>query len=267
MTINRIEGTTKNATRIGHIIPNVLLEPKDAGVVAKVYRLVSEIGEPGKPNSLAAAGNYFDLLVKTPQGWLYKEKWYFGNHRIPDEARRLVAPGASVAPSRFKSPIGQSAWTRQPHAMLSPEDYAQIQQLYARSAPPSTAQTTTAALTQSCSRPTAARRMRTEGDSWTRPAGGPGARSGAGGAKGPTNVQTFLFAMTATPSPGGANGNAYVTKVTFGRPGEPLTMNDGGQFHDALVKTAEGWKFKTRKFVRAVPGATTPPPPSATARR
>jgi len=49
------------------------------------------------------------------------------------------------------------------------------------------------------------------------------------------------------PAEGGANGMAYVALVTF-EAGKPPAVTGGGWYHDTLVKTAEGWKFKMREF-------------------
>jgi hypothetical protein len=86
----------------------------------------------------------------------------------------------------------------------------------------------------------------------------------------PTNVRHFVYNVWAEPAPGGATGKAYVVMATVSAAGQPAKVLNGGQFHDELVKTADGWRFKTRRFVRAQPGGggrgAQPPQPAAQGR-
>ena len=43
-------------------------------------------------------------------------------------------------------------------------------------------------------------------------------------------------------------------------PGTPIAMTNGGQYWDDLVKTPDGWRFKSRTHSRA-PNGTKPAPP------
>ncbi|MGE0393905.1 MAG: nuclear transport factor 2 family protein [Vicinamibacterales bacterium] len=62
------------------------------------------------------------------------------------------------------------------------------------------------------------------------------------------------------PSEEGATGMAYVALVTF-EAGKPPAVTGGGWYHDTLVRTAEGWRFKKRDyqpFPLPVPAAPAP---------
>jgi len=88
-----LQGTSKDPSRVGHILTNFMMVPVAEGVLTKVYRMSGAIGANGQPNSISPGGIYFDLLVKTPAGWRFKEKWYITqNTPVPEGARRFISP-------------------------------------------------------------------------------------------------------------------------------------------------------------------------------
>ncbi len=70
----------------------------------------------------------------------------------------------------------------------------------------------------------------------------------------PTNI---LIEPTAE----GAKGTQYLTLMNF-QDGKAPSVTSGGVYRDTIVKTAEGWRFKTRE----VTWFSTPPAPSTSAR-
>lgn len=64
--------------------------------------------------------------------------------------------------------------------------------------------------------------------------------------------------LVITPTPEGATGKSYLLAVGFGDPTAkdsaraPVVAYAWGQYHDVYVKTASGWRFKSR--VHAWPG-------------
>jgi hypothetical protein len=66
--------------------------------------------------------------------------------------------------------------------------------------------------------------------------------------KGPTNVRHVVASTTIEPSAEGATGTAYVLLVTIGESGKASTLTGGGIYRDTFVKTAEGWRIKTRTY-------------------
>jgi hypothetical protein len=97
-----LKGTTKDERRIGHIITNVMLTPVANGVVVKAYRMTGNVGPNGA--GLNPGGIYFDFLVKTPQGWRYKEKFYMGNGAAPPEFGKKYIVIPDVVKPEFGSP-------------------------------------------------------------------------------------------------------------------------------------------------------------------
>jgi SnoaL-like domain len=61
--------------------------------------------------------------------------------------------------------------------------------------------------------------------------------------------------LVITPAPGGATGKSYLLTVTIGDPtnkdtaNQPTRAYEWGRYDDFYVKTANGWRFKTRTHV------------------
>ena len=72
------------------------------------------------------------------------------------------------------------------------------------------------------------------------------------------SVSHIVANLVITPSPEGATGKSYLLVVGFGDPTAkeaakaPVVAYAWGQYHDVYVKTASGWRFKSR--VHAWPG-------------
>jgi hypothetical protein len=83
-SLDMTPGTNKPPVSVGHILTNFLFTPTAEGLVGKAMRITNT----GVPN-----GIYFDLLVKTPDGWRYKEKYFIGaNLPVPEGAERFITP-------------------------------------------------------------------------------------------------------------------------------------------------------------------------------
>jgi SnoaL-like domain len=61
--------------------------------------------------------------------------------------------------------------------------------------------------------------------------------------------------LVIMPAPGGATGKSYLLTVTIGDPtnkdtaNQPTRAYEWGRYDDFYVKTAKGWRFKTRTHV------------------
>jgi len=69
--------------------------------------------------------------------------------------------------------------------------------------------------------------------------------------KGPTTIHHFTSNMLIEASPEGATGSIYLLLANIGDNGQPSTVTGGGVYHDNLVRTAEGWRFKKRTYFAA----------------
>jgi hypothetical protein len=60
------------------------------------------------------------------------------------------------------------------------------------------------------------------------------------------------------PTPEGARGTAYMVQVERRDAANPITVTLFGVYHDTFVKTADGWKFKSRVLRQDGPDAPLP---------
>lgn len=70
-----------------------------------------------------------------------------------------------------------------------------------------------------------------------------------GGRRGPTNVRNLSSFPIIKPSPEGATGIQYAQAINFGENRQPTELDHFGHYEDVYVKTADGWRFKSRTFV------------------
>jgi hypothetical protein len=248
-------GAAKNPLAIQHILTDVVVDPVAEGAVARVYRLNATIGNDGVAN-LAPGGVYNVLLVRTADGWRFKENWFAGaGAPLQDGAKRFMP--AAGAPAVAAPPRGTS-----PAITVTAEDDAAIRQLYAR---------VSQAMDSGAENGAALSRLFTNDgvllDTWTSKVYTGTeqitafARTSAGSPKGPTSLNQFIWTVKVESSPQGATSKAYVMAGNPPDAGRPLTMTNAGQYWDDLVKTADGWRIKKRVFYRVSQVA----PPAQTA--
>ena len=77
------------------------------------------------------------------------------------------------------------------------------------------------------------------------------------------SVSHLILSLVITPTPDGATGNSYMIELG-GR--DPNRITRMGNYEDVYVKTANGWRFKTRTHSRA-PNGTKPAPAETPAAR
>ena len=70
------------------------------------------------------------------------------------------------------------------------------------------------------------------------------------------SVTHMILSLVVTPAVGGATGNSYMVELG-GR--DPNRITRMGNYEDVYVKTADGWRFRTRTHSRA-PNGTLPAP-------
>jgi uncharacterized protein (TIGR02246 family) len=250
-------GTVKNPLAIQHILTDVALEPVSEGAVATVYRLNATIGNDGRA-SLAPGGTYNILLARTAEGWRFKENWYMNAGTVPPEGAQRFMPKASMTAS---APASRGSV---PPLTVPAEDDAAIRQLYARFS---------LAIDSGGENGMALARLFTPDgifqDTWSSKVYAGTDQLAAVGrgtspnSKGLTNMNHYIWTVKIEASPSGATGKAYAMTGMLQEPGKPITMTNGGQLWDDLVKTADGWRFKKRTFYRT---SQTPPPTQSASR-
>lgn len=66
----------------------------------------------------------------------------------------------------------------------------------------------------------------------------------------------FATNIRIEPAPEGAHGSAYFFNVPTPEANKPAAITGTGTYDDVIVKTAEGWRFKQRRFyTNALPPA------------
>jgi hypothetical protein len=81
-----------------------------------------------------------------------------------------------------------------------------------------------------------------------------------GGRRGPWNVRNLSSAAIIRPSPEGATGIQYAQAINFGENRQPTELDHFGHYEDVYIRTADGWRFKSRTFI-GESGALRPPAP------
>jgi hypothetical protein len=89
------------------------------------------------------------------------------------------------------------------------------------------------------------------------------ARLARGGRRGPANVRNLASSPIIKPSPEGATGIQYAQAINFGQYRQPSELDHFGHYEDVYVKTADGWRFKSRTFVNESGSLHAPPTQSS----
>jgi hypothetical protein len=85
-----------------------------------------------------------------------------------------------------------------------------------------------------------------------------------GGRRGPLFVSHYVTNVVIEPTPQGAVGRTYVAIFDIGNGGNGAKsrLDHGGLYNDVYVKTAAGWRFKSRTYYESKSGDPVKPPPS-----
>jgi hypothetical protein len=257
----------KPALGVSHFIMNHVIEPAAGGATGKAYVVLVNIGEGGKPGGewSNTGGHYEDVYVKTAQGWKFKRREY-----IPMKSERR-APGTPSA-AAAKAPAGTGA--PKPAAAqaktLTAQDYIDIRalaNLYAYGLD-SGAENGTGSVYAN---------VFAEDAEFHGPPATPGGppfnavgreelRKFAIPGRGTAYVRHFMTNHLIEPSPEGARGKVYLLVIDIGREDKPTSVNMGGHYEDIYVKTAEGWRIKSRNFFRSKSAQTVAAEAAGTAR-
>ena len=77
---------------------------------------------------------------------------------------------------------------------------------------------------------------------------------------GPLFTRHYLTNVIIYPTPEGARGNQYLVAIDVSEGGKPSGVVHGGRYDDVYVKTAQGWRFRSRQYH---PSQIGEPPPTA----
>jgi len=85
-------------------------------------------------------------------------------------------------------------------------------------------------------------------------------------ARGPQAAWHFIINHVIEPTADGAKGKEYLVHLQYGDGDKPNVVWNGGHYEDTYVKTPEGWRFRTRRFVPSEGTPESLPPRAAAAR-
>jgi hypothetical protein len=75
------------------------------------------------------------------------------------------------------------------------------------------------------------------------------------GRRGPMYTSHYITNHVIEPAPGGgATGKQYLVIIDLGDPGQTSVVQQGGHYEDVYVKTAQGWRFKSRQMIQSKAG-------------
>jgi len=272
-------GPQLGALNIRHSVTNLIVTPTDGGAVGRVYVGIFDPGGPGTAPGAGHGGFYDDVYAKTPQGWRFSKRTFFegkwGEPNVPIpppvtavHALREAAPGASSAKSK-----------------LSDGDLIEIQQLVSRlpfevdmnadngasyangftpdgtfaCVLPATGDAALPSLPPGCAphsgKLTTKVRPRAKGHDAL-------AKVVTEEPHGPAYVRHFVFNHVIEPNGRGATGKAYVVVVDITprqKPGFAHSIFTIGRYDDEYVKTAQGWRIKSRVFTAGAADAPATP--------
>ena len=82
---------------------------------------------------------------------------------------------------------------------------------------------------------------------------------------GPQTSWHYIVNHVIEPTEDGARGQEYLLHLRYGEPGQPNAVWGGGHYEDTYVRAADGWRFKTRRFIssQGTPESLKPQPAPA----
>jgi hypothetical protein len=259
-------GDRKGPMYVNHYIMNHIIEPTADGAIGRQYLInishdenLPQVGP--NPNQWAlvgqkrgsldtVGGHYEDIYTKTPEGWRFRYRKLVPSKSGPDSSRtgmlKMHPVKADPTDTVPAVPGGLSAM-----------DYIEIERLVASYghaldngygtkdngeayAGLYTADATFGASTGSAQLAALGREQ----------------------PQGPEYVRHYLTNYVIEPFAGQAIGKQYLVVIDMPEPearakGVPGTVFLGGHYEDVYQKTPDGWRMRTRRLFRALPGPTT----------
>ena len=239
----------KPANGVAHFIMNHVITPAPGGATGTQYMVLVNIGENAQPggNFSNVGGHYEDQYVKTPQGWRFKRRQFIPSASAP----RPPAPPAAA--STRPAPAASPATPAPKAGPLTAQDYLDIRALATQYA---------YGLDTGADDGWLYANVFTEDGEFHGPPAVPGGkpfdakgraqlRTFAVPGGGPNYVRHFNSNHAIEAAPEGARGKVYLLVIDIARDGKPTSVNMGGHYEDVYVRTAEGWRIKTRHFFRS----------------
>ena len=234
-----------------HFVTNVIVRPTDRGATGTQYELMFAVGQDGNQSAIARTGRYEDTYTKTPAGWRIQKREFFPSITTT-EANNAAVQQAPASGGQQPPVIVERQRTGTP-TTLTAIDYLEIQRLVA-----SYGHALDNGLAQIDNGPAYAGLFTPDGVAFRRLKGfEPLAAIARAQPHGPSYARHMLMNVTIAPSPEGATGEQYLVVIDPPEGGKPGRLFLGGHYEDIYVKTAEGWRYKSRTLFNANPGPET----------
>jgi hypothetical protein len=249
----------KPANGVSHFIMNHVIEPAPGGATGKAYVVLVNIGEGNKPGAEWSniGGHYEDSYARTAQGWKFKRREFIP---MKFERRSPAAAGAAAPPAPAPDPTvrARSAAAKPaagPVKALTAQDFVDIRALASQYAYglDSGAENGTGSVYANVFAEDAEFHgpPATPGGAPFNAVGRDALRKFGVPGRGTAYVRHFMTNHLIEPSPEGARGKVYLLVIDIARESRPTSVNMGGHYEDIYVKTAEGWRIKSRNFYRS----------------
>ena len=232
---------------VRHFLTNVTIAPSPEGATGEQYLVVIDPPEGGKPGRLFLGGHYEDIYVKTSEGWRYKSRTLF-TANLGAEASSALPPSEPMPLAVRVAAASRSGGT----AAFTSGDYVEIQQLVARYA--------FALDTADNNGYTYADLFAAEGTFNDTNGRDALAALPRGPRRGPLYVRNYAAPAVIQPTAEGATGIQYAQAIDFEPGGRTGVLDHFGHYEDAYVRTPQGWRFKSRRFVNESQAALKAPP-------
>jgi hypothetical protein len=239
-----------------HYAMNLVIEPTADGAIGRQYvtefnfddnvpplgkRTQWEVVGDKRGDLLKDGGQYKDVYVKTAKGWRFKSRQVVrsksGGGTDPALADLLKRP------VRIKSEPSDNVTAA--NGSLSVWDYLQIEQLVA-----SYGHALDSGFGKGDNGDAYASLYTKDGLAFLNTKGYDAlAALAREQPRGPNYVRHYLTHHVIEPSPEGANGKAYLAVIDIGEHDKPSTVFLGGHYEDTYVRTADGWRIKTRNLL------------------
>lgn len=243
---------TQNTVKPGthHYDSNIVIVPTPEGARTFCYTIVYSVAPEGGPIKISSGGPIYMLFEKDPAGgWGIKHRYNFTSGgtkpvEVPTFPGKPIAPVLAQAKANAAGMAGGKP-------TVSPADYVEIEQLYGWS---------NIALDSGLENGGMfARTFVKDGSMQFEGKTAVGHEQLAALAKAQTpGPKRWLSNLYVEPTPTGAIGWAYIlTMDGYGvHPTQAVpALKEGGLYRDELVRTPEGWRFKSRIYT---PGNTVP---------
>jgi hypothetical protein len=233
-----------------HFVTNVIVRPTESGATGTQYEVMFAVGQNGNQSTITRTGRYEDTYTKTRAGWRIQKRDFFPSISTT-EANKAAVPQAPAAGGPQQPAVVVERQRTGTSSTLTALDYLEIQRLVA-----SYGHALDNGLAQIDNGPAYAGLFTPDGVAFRRLKGfEPLAAIARAQPHDPKYARHILMNVTIAPSPEGATGEQYLVVIDPPESGKPGRLFLGGHYEDIYVKTAQGWRYKSRTLFNANLGA------------